>query len=417
MRAHVIGPLTAVTALLFGCDHPDPAQLFQNSPVPSLSSNGYLGAGDLLVSEASSGSIRRISADGSSSSIFHTGIAGPRGITVEANGDVVVVEFAGNLRRIESDGSSSSVFITGLTNPSGVAVLPAGGLIVTEDHAAGRLWRIAPDGSSATVLASGIKSEAAEVAENGDIFVVQELAGGQLLKVTLGPPVVVSVLFSGLSAPSDLAIETPGGFVVAEFGSNAVRRISSDGSASSVVMGGLASLEGIEVALNGDLLVSQLSLGQLTRITPDGSSSSLFFSGLNGPDQFVVVDATFVGIDIKPGSDPNSIQLRGRGTLPVAILATEDFDATAVDPTTVTIGNGYGNDTPVASVGNGRLMASVEDTDGDGDSDLVVHFDIQSLVASGDLISTTTMLIREGMTIDGEPISGSDNIRIVGSGV
>jgi hypothetical protein len=36
-------------------------------------------------------------------------------------------------------------------------------------------------------------------------------------------------------------------------------------------------------------------------------------------------------IDIKPGSDPNSINLGSRGTVPVAILSTQDFDATTVD--------------------------------------------------------------------------------------
>jgi len=42
-----------------------------------------------------------------------------------------------------------------------------------------------------------------------------------------------------------------------------------------------------------------------------------------------------VSIDIKPGSDVNSINLGSNGTIPVAIFSTVDFDATTVDPLTV----------------------------------------------------------------------------------
>ncbi len=51
-----------------------------------------------------------------------------------------------------------------------------------------------------------------------------------------------------------------------------------------------------------------------------------------------------VEIDIKPGSDPNSINLDSEGVIPVAILTTSvedgdsiDFDAADVDQTTLTL--------------------------------------------------------------------------------
>ena len=42
-----------------------------------------------------------------------------------------------------------------------------------------------------------------------------------------------------------------------------------------------------------------------------------------------------VEIDIKPLSDPNSINLKSRGVIPVAILTTPAFDATTVNPGSV----------------------------------------------------------------------------------
>ncbi|TFG37794.1 MAG: hypothetical protein E4H46_01045 [Desulfobacterales bacterium] len=44
---------------------------------------------------------------------------------------------------------------------------------------------------------------------------------------------------------------------------------------------------------------------------------------------------TIVDIDIKPGSCPNPLNVGKKGVLPVAILGTEDFDVTTIDPASV----------------------------------------------------------------------------------
>ena len=49
-----------------------------------------------------------------------------------------------------------------------------------------------------------------------------------------------------------------------------------------------------------------------------------------------------VEIDIKPGSDPNSVPCtKPDFGIPVAILSTADFDATTVDHTTVNFHGAY----------------------------------------------------------------------------
>ena len=45
-----------------------------------------------------------------------------------------------------------------------------------------------------------------------------------------------------------------------------------------------------------------------------------------------------IELDIKPGSDPNSVNPESMGVIPVAILTTGIFDSTTVDPATVNFG-------------------------------------------------------------------------------
>ena len=130
-----------------------------------------------------------------------------------------------------------------------------------------------------------------------------------------------------------------------------------------------------------------------------------------GFDAFVVklAEVTFipVSIDIKPGSFPNSINLGSQGTVPVAIFsapAPNLFDATTVDPTSVSLAGAS-----VALKGKGTPMASVQDVNGDGLLDLVVHVSTQALqLSDGD-----TQAILTGQTFSGQQIQGSDSVRIV----
>jgi hypothetical protein len=105
-------------------------------------------------------------------------------------------------------------------------------------------------------------------------------------------------------------------------------------------------------------------------------------------------------IDVKPGSYPNSINLKSKGMVPVAVLSTDGFDASTVDPVTVTF------------AGASPLRWVEEDVDGDGDVDLLFHFKTQEL----DLDESSTEATLTGHTFDGEFIWGKDTVNIVPEG-
>jgi len=108
-----------------------------------------------------------------------------------------------------------------------------------------------------------------------------------------------------------------------------------------------------------------------------------------------------VGLDIKPGSKRNPINLRSKGNIPVAILTSDTFDATQVNWETVRFG-------PTGATERHQRV-HVRDADYDGDMDVILHFKIRD---TGILCSDTDATLT-GETFSGEEITGSDVIKIV----
>jgi hypothetical protein len=115
--------------------------------------------------------------------------------------------------------------------------------------------------------------------------------------------------------------------------------------------------------------------------------------------------ALTVLIDIKPGSSTNPINLGSGGLVPVAILSTDSFDATTVDPSSVCFGDAEEPAQRDCTEAHGK--GHVEDVNGDGRADLLLHFEVGE--AGIDFGDTTGVLT--GETRDGISIEGSDTIK------
>jgi hypothetical protein len=111
---------------------------------------------------------------------------------------------------------------------------------------------------------------------------------------------------------------------------------------------------------------------------------------------------TPVDISIKPdAAAPVAINPRSRGKIPVAILSTQSFNATAVvDPASVTFG----------PTGNEQSLdfcnSSGEDVNGDGLIDLICHFSTELTgFKSGDALG-----VLKAKTVNGLPLVAQEAI-------
>ena len=115
------------------------------------------------------------------------------------------------------------------------------------------------------------------------------------------------------------------------------------------------------------------------KVTDDDTASG------NKSITFEVVSKTKdIVIDWKPGSNPSAINLSAKGTVPVAILGTADFNVSQIaigsiraDDQKDSLLNGGGVGVNVKN--NGQYQFSYQDVNTDGFQDLVLHFDTQTL--------------------------------------
>ena len=112
-----------------------------------------------------------------------------------------------------------------------------------------------------------------------------------------------------------------------------------------------------------------------------------------------------VEIDIKPGSNPNCFNSNNHGVIPVAILGSEDFDVSIINPFSVEL-----DGQAVRLKGKSGNAGSLEDVNGDGFDDLVVQIvDTGYYTTSG---STTGVIRAQSKSYAGVSFIGQDTICI-----
>jgi hypothetical protein len=137
-------------------------------------------------------------------------------------------------------------------------------------------------------------------------------------------------------------------------------------------------------------------------------------------------DGKIVSIDIKPGSCPNAFPVKSQGVFSAAILGTDEFDVTTIDPATIMITReGIMGGVPVLRMDykdegtpfEGELC-DCHKRKGDGYMDLTMKFRTPDVVDALGLSGIPVWQIMVPLTIvgetyDGTPIKGEDCIMLI----
>ncbi|MEV0253053.1 RICIN domain-containing protein [Streptomyces sp. NPDC050732] len=263
--------------------------------------------GTLYISDSGSHRLRKVTADGEISTIAGTGTGGfggdgglaveaqlrsPGALAVDSTGAVYFTD-GGNqrVRKITADGTISTVAGTGkvgsdgdgcaatdaqLNAPSGVAVDNSGVLYVAESNNH-RVRKITADGKISTVVGNGTKG-----------------AGGD------GGPAIEAQL----NLPQGLAVDAAGNLYIVDGFNCRVRKVTADGTISTVVGMGAPGSDGdggpaaqaqlfgpteLVVDSTGTLYIADTFNSRVRKVTADGTISTVAgtskagFSGDDGP--------------------------------------------------------------------------------------------------------------------------------------
>ncbi|MFN8491658.1 MAG: hypothetical protein U0350_28930 [Caldilineaceae bacterium] len=189
--------------------------------------------------------------------------------------------------------------------------------------------------------------------------------------------------------------------------SDAIRIRNSAPSVPDTGAGGWGAVRGvIPFSLKGNVLTFSVPLHLISDHSLDGAfayqlESYQFGSLTKHIDSHSVIVPGIVQIDIKPGSNTNPINPRSKGKIPVAILTSATFNALAVNAATVRFGAKGTEAAPV--------LVAVEDVNGDGRPDLLLHFNTQETR----LQCGQTSALLTGETLGGQAIHGADVIQTV----
>jgi DNA-binding beta-propeller fold protein YncE len=187
-------------------------------------------------------------------------------------------------------------------------------------------------------------------------------------------------------------VDSDGNLFIADAQNNRIRKVNTAGTITTVAGNGTSGFSGD----GGPATSARLTTPHGLVVDSDGN---LFIA--TNPRVRRVVFVLTVDIDIKPGSDPNAINPKSKGVIPVAVLGSVDFDATQVDFSTVVFGP---NGASPVHVGH------LKNVNGDGFDDMVFHFKVRETgIACGDTDATLT-----GETFGGDSITGTDAVKTAG---
>ncbi|WP_250279867.1 NHL repeat-containing protein [Frankia sp. Cppng1_Ct_nod] len=270
-----------------------------DDPVPDA-------AGNLYIPDTGNNRIRRITADGTITTIAGTGkydfsgdggpatqahFATPTDVMLDAAGNLYIADTDNNrIRRVTTDGTITTIAGTGiqgfsgdggpatqahLAKPTDMALDAAGNLYIA-DTDNNRIRRITTDGTITTIAGTGTGTGTDIQGFSGD--------GGPATQ-------------AHLTKPGGVVVDAAGNLYIADNGNNRIRRVTADGTITTIAGTGaegfsgdggpatqahLANPGGVVVDAAGNLYIADTDNNRIRRVTTDGTITTIAGTGIQG---------------------------------------------------------------------------------------------------------------------------------------
>ncbi|MGH9557668.1 MAG: IPT/TIG domain-containing protein, partial [Bryobacteraceae bacterium] len=215
-------------------------------------------AGNFYIADRDNNRIRRVSVDGSISTVAGTGVAGDAG-----------------------DGGPA--IAAALNAPSAVSVDSAGDIFIC-DSGNSRVREIVPGGTILPVEIDGLKSPAYAIADaSGNLYIADD-GNGTILKRTISGN--ITILAENLAGPRGLALDSSGNLYFTEAGGPHVRRLvlngDTRGNLTSIAEGTWNVPRGVAADGSGGVFVVDTGLQEIIHVDSSGTVAVVAGTGTPG---------------------------------------------------------------------------------------------------------------------------------------
>jgi sugar lactone lactonase YvrE len=220
-----------------------------------------------------------------------SGLGGPLGVAVDANGNVFIADTANNAIKewIKASNTIVPLVSSGLSYPEGVAVDGSGNVFIADsDNGAIEEW----SSGTLTTLVSGLfLPTGVAVDGSGNVFIAEY--GRGVVDEWVASSNTLTTLVSPLNGPSGVAVDGMGNVYIASYGDSTIKEwVKSSNSVSTLISSGLTNPFGVALDGRGNLYIGDAGDHALKEwLASSNTVTTLVSSNLSFPSG-VAVDAS-----------------------------------------------------------------------------------------------------------------------------